>query len=46
VGTVVGIVALLVAPAGVLAALGHVGHLAVLRAAARTRGAAGGATAG
>jgi hypothetical protein len=44
VGTVVGIVAFVVALVGLLAALGHVGYLAMLRGAARTRGAAGGAT--
>ncbi len=43
-GTVVGIVAFVVALVGLLAALGHVGYLAMLRTAARTRGAAGGAT--
>lgn len=42
--TVVGIIAFVVALVGLLAALGHVGYLAMLRGAARTRGAAGGAT--
>ncbi|MDN5929676.1 MAG: hypothetical protein L0I24_01180 [Pseudonocardia sp.] len=44
-GAVVGLVAFLVALAGVLVALGHVGYLAMLNNAARTRGVAGGATA-
>lgn len=42
-GTVVGIVALLVALAGLLAALGHVGYLAMLRSAAGRRGISGSA---
>lgn len=44
-GDVVGLVAFLVALAGLLVALGHVGYLAMLNNAARTRGVAGGATA-
>ncbi|GAA2569219.1 hypothetical protein [Pseudonocardia hydrocarbonoxydans] len=43
-GDLFGLVAFLVALAGLLVALGHVGHLAMLNGAARTRGAAGGAT--
>lgn len=44
-GAVVGLVAVLVALAGLLVALGHVGYLAMLNGAARKRGVAGGATA-
>ncbi|MBW0089969.1 hypothetical protein I4I73_13770 [Pseudonocardia sp. KRD-184] len=44
-GAVVGLVAFLVALAGLLVALGHVGYLAMLNGAARKRGGAGGATA-
>lgn len=44
-GAVVGLVAFLVALAGLLVALGHVGYLAMLNGAARKRGVAGGATA-
>lgn len=42
---VVGIVAFLVALVGLLAALGHVGYLAMLNSAARRRGAVGATTA-
>lgn len=42
---VVGIVAFVVALVGLLAALGHVGYLAMLNNAARKRGIAGGSTA-
>lgn len=45
VGGVVNLVAVLVALAGVLVALGHVGYLAMLNNAAARRGVAGGATA-
>jgi hypothetical protein len=41
---VFGIVATVVALVGLLAALGHVGYLAMLNSAARRRGAAGGLT--
>lgn len=44
-GAVVGLVAFLVALAGLLVALGHVGYLAMLNSAATKRGVAGGATA-
>lgn len=44
-GDVIGLVAFLVALAGVLVALGHVGYLAMLNNAATRRGVAGGATA-
>jgi hypothetical protein len=44
-GAVVGLVAFLVALAGMLVALGHVGYLAMLNNAAAKRGVAGGATA-
>lgn len=43
-GSVVGIVAFVVALVGLLAALGHVGYLAMLNNAARRRGVAGNAT--
>lgn len=43
-GTVFGIVAVVVALIGLLAALGHVGYLALLSNAARQRGAAGAPT--
>ncbi|HEX3260933.1 MAG TPA: hypothetical protein VHS35_20620 [Pseudonocardia sp.] len=42
--SVVGIVAFVIALAGLLAALGHVGYLAMLNNAARKRGVSGGAT--
>jgi len=42
--TAFGIIAALVALVGLLAALGHVGYLAMLNGAARKRGIAGGAT--
>jgi hypothetical protein len=41
---VVGIVAFVIALAGLLVALGHVGYLAMLNGAARKRGVYGGAT--
>jgi hypothetical protein len=41
---VVGIVAFVIALAGLLVALGHVGYLAMLNGAARKRGVSGGAT--
>jgi hypothetical protein len=41
-GDVIGLVALVVALVGLLAALGHVGYLAMLNSAARKRGASGG----
>lgn len=44
-GVVVDLVAFLVAMAGAALAMGHVGYLAMLSRAARTRGTAGGATA-
>lgn len=44
-GDVFGLVAFLVALAGLLVALGHVGYLAMLNSAAAKRGVAGGATA-
>ena len=44
-GAVFGIVATVVALVGLLAALGHVGYLAMLNSAARKRGLAGGSTA-
>ncbi len=44
-GTVFGIVATLVALVGLLAALGHVGYLAMLNKSAKERGLSGGATA-
>jgi hypothetical protein len=44
-GTVFSIVATLVALVGLLAALGHVGYLAMLSNAAKKRGMAGGTTA-
>ena len=44
-GTLIGIVAFVVALVGLLAALGHVGYLAMLNNAARKRGVSGGATA-
>lgn len=44
-GAVVGVVAFLVALVGLLAALGHVGYLAMLNNAARRRGAVGATTA-
>jgi hypothetical protein len=40
-GAVVGIIATVVALVGLLAALGHVGYLAMLNSAARKRGASG-----
>ena len=40
-GAVIGLVAFVVALVGLLAALGHVGYLAMLNSAARKRGAAG-----
>lgn len=43
-GTVFGIVATLVALIGLLAALGHVGYLAMLNGSAKKRGISGGAT--
>lgn len=43
-GTVFGIVAAVVALIGLLAALGHVGYLAMLNSAAKKRGAVGGST--
>jgi hypothetical protein len=42
--SVIGLVAFLVALAGLLAALGHVGYLAMLNNAARKRGVSGGTT--
>ena len=42
--SVVGIVAFVIALAGLLVALGHVGYLAMLNGAARKRGISGGAT--
>jgi hypothetical protein len=42
--SVVGIVAFVIALAGLLAALGHVGYLAMLNSAASKRGVSGGAT--
>lgn len=42
--SVVGIVAFVIALAGLLVALGHVGYLAMLNSAARKRGVSGGAT--
>jgi len=44
-GTVFGIVAAVVALVGLLAALGHVGYLAMLNNAAKKRGLSGGTTA-
>ena len=44
-GDLIGIVAFVVALVGLLAALGHVGYLAMLNNAARKRGVSGGATA-
>lgn len=43
-GTVFGIVAVIVALVGLLAALGHVGYLAMLNNAAKKRGLSGGTT--
>ena len=43
-GAVFGIVAAVVALVGLLAALGHVGYLAMLNSAAKQRGASGGPT--
>ncbi len=43
-GTVFGIVAAVVALVGLLAALGHVGYLAMLNGAAKRRGASGATT--
>jgi hypothetical protein len=43
-GTVFGIVAAVVALVGLLAALGHVGYLAMLNSAAKKRGLSGGTT--
>jgi hypothetical protein len=43
-GTVVGIVAAVIALLGLIVALGHVGYLAMLNSAARKRGLSGGAT--
>jgi hypothetical protein len=43
-GTVFGIVAAVVALVGLLAALGHVGYLAMLNNAAKKRGLSGGST--
>ena len=43
-GTVFGIVAAIVALVGLLAALGHVGYLAMLNNAAKKRGLSGGTT--
>jgi hypothetical protein len=40
-GAVIGLVAFVVALVGLLAALGHVGYLAMLNSAARKRGASG-----
>jgi hypothetical protein len=40
-GAVIGLVAFVVAMVGLLAALGHVGYLAMLNSAARKRGASG-----
>lgn len=44
-GTVFGIVATVIALVGLIAALGHVGYLAMLRNAARRRGLSGATTA-
>jgi hypothetical protein len=43
-GAVVGVVAAVIALLGVIVALGHVGYLAMLRNAAKDRGASGAAT--
>lgn len=43
-GPVVNVVAVLIALAGLIAALGHVGYLALLNNAARKRGLSGGST--
>ena len=43
-GTVFGIVAALIAVVGLIAALGHVGYLAMLSNAAKKRGLSGGST--
>jgi hypothetical protein len=43
-GAVVGVVAAVIALLGVIVALGHVGYLAMLRNAAKERGASGDAT--
>ena len=43
-GAVIGIVAAVIALVGVIVALGHVGYLAMLRNAAKERGASGAAT--
>ncbi len=44
-GSLIGIVAVVVALVGLIAALGHVGYLAMLNNAARKRGVSGGTTA-
>jgi hypothetical protein len=43
-GAVVGVIAAVIALVGVIVALGHVGYLAMLRNAAKERGASGAAT--